>query len=327
MFISAGNTFRVSSVPTLERLFLRFQLEYRIPQGDCAMLRRDFLRRSARTLGAAFLTKSAITRAAHLDQPSLPQKFTAQDEVVLGHTGIRTSRLAIGTGTIGYAGGSNQTRLGTDPLTRLLLNGYHENGLRFFDSADAYGSHPYVAAAVKQLPRDKVTVLTKTDTRNPAGVRADLDRFRKELGVDYIDIVLIHFVTDPDWTTNYRGIMDVLSEAKQKGVIRAHGVSCHSIEALRAAAASPWVDIDLVRLNPIGSHMDADPATVISVIKQMRAQGKGIVGMKILGQGDLRDRTSEAIHYALGTGVLDAFTIGAESQKEQNNLIQHIAAA
>jgi aryl-alcohol dehydrogenase-like predicted oxidoreductase len=121
--------------------------------------------------------------------------------------------------------------------------------------------------------------------------------------------------------------MDVLSEAKQKGVIRAHGVSCHSIGALRAAAASPWVELDLVRLNPIGSNMDADPDTVIGVIKQMRTQGKAIVGMKILGQGDLRDKPSEAIRYALSTGVLDAFTIGAESQKEQNNLVQRIAAA
>jgi predicted aldo/keto reductase-like oxidoreductase len=121
--------------------------------------------------------------------------------------------------------------------------------------------------------------------------------------------------------------MDVLSKAKEKGVIRAHGVSCHTFPALRAAAASPWVEIDLVRLNPIGSHMDAEPETVISVVKQMRAQGKGIVGMKILGQGDLRDRPAEAVRYALGTGMLDAFTIGAESQKEQNNLVQLVAAA
>ncbi len=289
------------------------------------MLRRDFLRRSTRTAGAALLARSAIARAALFDPEPLPQKFHAQDEVVLGHTGIRTSRLAMGTGTVGYAGSSNQTR--NSPLTNLLLDGYHDNGLRFFDSADSYGSHPYVAEALKHIPRDKVTVLTKTDTRDAAGVRADLDRYRKELGVDYIDIVLIHCVTEGDWTTRYRGVMDVLSEAKQKGVIRAHGVSCHSLPALRAAAASPWVEIDLVRLNPIGSHMDADPSTVISVIRQMRAQGKGIVGMKILGQGDLRDKPSEAIRYALGTGVLDAFTIGAESQKEQNNLIQRVAAA
>jgi 1-deoxyxylulose-5-phosphate synthase len=291
------------------------------------MQRRDFLRASAQTLSAAFLTTNPIARAALVDPEPLPRKFTAQDEVILGHTGIRTSRLAMGTGTIGYGGASNQTRLGTSPLTQILLDGYHDNGLRFFDSADSYGSHPYVAAALKQLPRDKVTVLTKTDTRDPAGVRADLERFRRELGVEHIDIVLIHCVTEADWTTRYRGVMDVLSEAKEKGVIRAHGVSCHSIQALRAAAASPWVEVDLVRLNPIGSHMDAPPETVIGVIKQMRAQGKGIVGMKILGQGDLRDRPSEAIRYALGTGVLDAFTIGAESQREQNNLIQRIAAA
>jgi len=291
------------------------------------MLRREFLHTSARTLGAAFLSKNAIARAALVDPEPLPKKFTAQDEVVLGHTGIRTSRLAMGTGTIGYGGASNQTRLGNSPFTKLLLDGYHDNGLRFFDSADSYGSHPYVAAALKQIPRDKVTVLTKTDTRNPAGVRADLERFRRELGLEQIDIVLIHCVTEGDWTTRYRGVMDVLSEAKEKGVIRAHGVSCHTIQALRAAAASPWVEIDLVRLNPIGSHMDAAPDTVIGVIKEMRAQGKGIVGMKILGQGDLRDRPSEAIRYALGTGVLDAITIGAESQKEQNNLVQRVAAA
>jgi aryl-alcohol dehydrogenase-like predicted oxidoreductase len=291
------------------------------------MLRRDFLRRSARTLSAAFLARNPVARAALIEPNPLTQKFQAHDEVVLGHTGIHTSRLAMGTGTIGYGGASNQTRLGTSPLTRLLVDGYHENGLRFFDSADSYGSHPYVAAALKQIPRDKVTVLTKTDTRNPAGVRADLDRFRKELGVDYIDVVLIHCVTESDWTTRYRGVMDVLSEAKEKGTIRAHGVSCHSIGALRAAAASPWVEVDLVRLNPIGSHMDADPDTVISVIKQMRTQGKAIVGMKILGQGDLRNKPSEAIRYALSTGVLDAFTIGAESQKEQNDLIQRVAAA
>ena len=291
------------------------------------MQRRAFLRQAA-VAGAAWASaRFARAAAAPIELQPLPQRFTAHDEVTLGKTGIRTSRLAMGTGTIGSGGHSRQTRLGQNPAVTLALNGFHENGIRFFDTADSYGSHPLVAAALKQLPRDKVTVLTKTDTRDPAGVRADLDRFRRELGTDMIDIVLIHCTTEADWTTRYRGVMDVLSEAKEKGVIRAHGVSCHSIEALRAAAASPWVDIDLVRLNPIGSNMDADPTTVLKVIQQMRADGKGIVGMKILGQGDLRYRQQEAIHYALQTGVLDAFTIGAESQTEQNDLTRRIAMA
>ncbi len=291
------------------------------------MQRRDFLRRAAKGISAAVLARQ-VGYAAVPDQQPLPDKYKAHDEVVLGRTGIRTSRLAMGTGTLGYGGRSNQTQLGTDKVSRLLIDGYHENGLRFYDTADSYGSHPYVAAALKHVPRDKVTVMTKTDTRDPAGVRDDLDRFRRELGTDHIDIVLIHCVTEDDWTTRYRGVMDVLSEAKQKGVIRAHGVSCHSIGALRAAAAaSTWVDVDLVRLNPVGAHMDASADTVQGVVRQMRGQGTGIVGMKILGQGAMRDRPSEALHYALGSQVLDAFTIGAESQTEQDDLVHRIAAA
>ena len=121
--------------------------------------------------------------------------------------------------------------------------------------------------------------------------------------------------------------MDVLSEAKQKGTIRAHGCSCHSIDALRAAAKSPWVEIDLARINPVGAYMDADPPTVVSVLKEMKASGKAVIGMKILGQGDLRNRQDEAIKYALSLGVLDAFTIGAENKSEQEDLIRRIASA
>jgi 1-deoxyxylulose-5-phosphate synthase len=288
------------------------------------MRRREFLVRSASGLGAVWLSSTSILNA--LTEQVLPKKFAASDTVTLGSTGIKTSRLAMGTGTVGYDHHSHQTTLGVKGLSDLLLNGY-DRGLRFFDSADSYGSHPHVAEALKHVPRDKVTVLTKTWARDPDGVRSDLDRFRRELGVDYIDVCLMHCLTEADWTDRYRGVMDVLSDAKQKGIIRAHGCSCHSIEALRAAAKSPWVEVDLARVNPIGSHMDADPATVVSVLKEMKAAGKAVIGMKILGQGDLRNRQDEAIKYALSLGVLDAFTIGAESKAEQEDLIRRIAAA
>ena len=229
----------------------------------------------------------------------------------------------MGTGTVGVGHHSHQTSLGVKGLSELLQNGY-DHGLRFFDAADSYGSHPHVAEALKHVSRDKVTVLTKTWARDAATARADLDRFRKELGTDYIDICLMHCLTESDWTERYRGVMDVFSEAKQKGIIRAHGCSCHSIEALRAAAKSPWVEVDLARVNPIGSHMDADPATVVSVLREMRAAGKGVIGMKILGQGDMRNRQDEALKYALSLDVLDAFTIGAESKAEQEDLIRRI---
>src|SRR5215469_11490337 len=286
------------------------------------MNRRKFIAGAAAGLSTTYLAPHAI--AGVLDPAAPVGKAAAHDTVVLGKTGIRTSRLAMGTGTVGSGGSSNQTRSGG--LTRLLQTGY-DRGLTFFDTADSYGSHPEVAEAVSRLPREKVVIMTKCDSRDPKDAKADLDRYRRELKTDYIDILLIHCVTEGDWTERYRGVMDVFSEAKQKGIIRTHGVSCHSIEALRAAARSPWVEMDLVRLNPVGAHMDADPQTVIGVIKEMRAQGKGIIGMKILGQGAMRKRQDEAIRFALDTSVLDAFTIGAENDAEQSDLIRRVAAA
>ena len=313
------------------------------------MKRREFLRRGAYGAAGAALVGSAGLGAAGFAGaagepewrgfgasgfaermaalPKLDKKMEASDTVTLGKTGIRTSRLAMGTGTNGIGHHSRQTdQLGVAGLSALLQNGY-DNGLRFFDLADAYGSHPHAADALKHVPRDKVTVMTKSWSRDPAEMKADIDRFRKELGTEYLDIVLMHCLTDADWTQQYRGVMDVLSEAKEKGVIRAHGCSCHSIEALRAAAKSPWVDVDLVRMNPIGSHMDAEPETVAAVIREMRAAGKGIIGMKILGQGDMRNRQDDALKYALSMGLLDAFTIGAENKAEQMDLIARIGRA
>jgi aryl-alcohol dehydrogenase-like predicted oxidoreductase len=289
------------------------------------MKRREFFHRTACAAGAAWVHSSAFARHAFAIPP-LSCKFTAADTVTLGKTGIQTSRLAVGTGTVGVGHHSHQTALGIKGLSDLLLNGY-DRGLRFFDSADSYGSHPHVAEALKHVPRDKVTVLTKTWARDAASARADLDRFRRELGTDQIDICLMHCLTEGDWTERFKGVMDVLSEAKQKGIIRAHGCSCHSIEALRTATKSPWVEVHLVRMNPVGAYMDSDPDTVINVLREMRAAGKGIIGMKILGQGELRNRQDEALRYALSLNLLDAFTIGAESKAEQEDLIRRIAAA
>jgi predicted aldo/keto reductase-like oxidoreductase len=258
--------------------------------------------------------------------PPLPRKFAANETVTIGKTGIQTSLLAMGTGTVGSGHHSHQTALGVKGLSDLLLNGY-EHGLRFFDAADSYGSHPHVAETLKHVPRDKVTVLTQTWARDAATARADIERFRQELETEYIDICLMHCLTEGDWTEQYRGVMDVMEEARQKGTIRAHGCSCHSIEALRTATKSPWVQVHLVRINPIGAFMDSDPQTVVGVMREMKAAGKGIVGMKILGQGSMRDRQDEALKFALGLGLLDAFTIGAESRAEQEDLVQRIGIA
>jgi aryl-alcohol dehydrogenase-like predicted oxidoreductase len=241
--------------------------------------------------------------------------------------GVEVSRLAMGTGTNGVAGSSNQSRkLGLRGLADLLRTGY-DSGITFWDSADQYGTHVHVREALKGLPREKITLLTKTHASTANEMRADLDRFRRELGTDYLDIVLLHCMTDADWPVQKRGAMEVLAEAREKKLVRTHGVSCHTIEALRTAAAEPWVQVDLARINPAGAIMDADPNTVLGVLRQMKAAGKGVIGMKILGAGRLRDRAEESLQFVLAQNCVDAFTIGGEDRSELQDLLRKIPAS
>lgn len=284
------------------------------------MRRRDFIRCSAAAGGAALLRQFPH----HLFAAA---RKSAQDIITLGRTGIKVTRLAQGTGTVGYNKSSNQTRkLGVKGLAELLRAGV-DQGLNFWDCADSYGSHPHVAEALKSVSREKVVILTKSWADTEEQMRSDIERFRKELGTDYLDIVLLHCMMDASWPDKKKGPMAALTEAKRKGLVRAHGVSCHTLGALEAAAASDWVEVDLARLNPAGLHMDADPATVIPVLKQMKEKGKAVIGMKILGQGELRKKLDEALQYALSQDVLDCFTIGAESRDELEDLLKKIPAA
>jgi len=282
------------------------------------MKRRDFLIDLGITAGTLpFLPASELFS---LDQI----KKNAYDNITLGKTGVKASRLAMGTGTNGFRHRSNQTdELGVKGLSELLVAA-NDEGINFWDSADEYGSHPHLKEALRSVKRDKVTILTKTHARTAKEMKSDLDRFRKEIGTEYIDILLLHCLTDPDWPADRQGAMDELSRAREAGIIRAHGVSCHSLSALQAAADSDWVQVDLARINPAGIIMDADVQTVTSILQRMHKDGKAVIGMKILGNGRLRNRIDECLKYVLNLDYIDAFTIGQENQDQMRDLVKRI---
>ena len=283
------------------------------------MNRRDFL---TRTAGAAI----ALDKFSHHLFASTTQKH-ATDRVQLGPMKVELSRLAMGTGTNGSGGSSNQTKkLGLSGLADLFKAGY-DTGVTFWDSADQYGTHPHVKEALKSVPREKVTILSKTHASTEKEMRADLDRFRREIGTDYIDILLLHCMMDADWPDRKKGAMAVISEAREKGIVRTHGTSCHTLDALKTSARTPWVQVDLARINPAQVAMDADPQTVIGVLRQMKAAGKGVIGMKILGAGKLRNKVDESLQFALSLNCVDCFTIGSESRAEMLDLVKKIPAA
>lgn len=283
------------------------------------MNRRDFLAGAASGIGLL------SNFPHHLYATAKPKQ--ASDRILLGPKKVPVSRLAMGSGTNGVGGSSNQTRkLGLGGVADLFHAAY-DNGITFFESADQYGSHPHIKEALKRVPRDKVAILTKTHARSADQMKADLDRFRKELGTDYIDIVLLHCMMDGNWNQQRRGAMDYLVEAQSKGIVKTKGVSCHTLEALKTAAAEPWVEVDLARINPGNVAMDADKEVVLGVLKNMKAKGKGVIGMKILGAGRLRNKADECLQYVLAQNVVDCFTIGQESKQEHQDLLKKIPAA
>ena len=287
------------------------------------MKRREFLRRGGVAGGAAVLGAHGFPHHLY----AAAKEKAAQDVVTLGKTGIQVSRLFQGTGTNGVGKSSNQIRgLGFEGVVDLLRAGV-DQGVTTWDLADQYGTHPHAAGALKTVARDKVVIMTKTHASTEKAMWADLDRFRKEIGTDRLDIVLLHCMMSADWPKQKAGAMAVLSEAKAKGIIRAHGVSCHDFGALKAAAASDWVDVDLARLNPAGAIMDAPVEEVLPVLADMKRKGKGVIGMKILGAGRLRNRVDDALQYALASPVLDCFTIGAENRQQLEDLLTRIPKA
>jgi 1-deoxyxylulose-5-phosphate synthase len=280
------------------------------------MNRRNFLQTAYGTAGAAFLT--ALARPRWLSGATAQN---ANDVLYFGPDKIRVSRLAIGLGT---NAGNVQRELGLQGVADYLKFAF-DQGQFFWDTADAYKTHPHIKQALKSIPREKVTILTKTDVHTAAEMKAGLDRYRQELGTDYIDVVLLHGMRSPRWPDEFQGVMDVLSEAREKGVIRTHGASIHSLEALQLAAKTPWCRVQLQGINFAGVRMDStDRAVVEAALRQSKAAGKGVMGMKVLGEGRLRDRIDETLRYVLGLDCLDCFTVGAANRDELADLIRRI---
>ncbi|KPJ74737.1 MAG: hypothetical protein AMS19_14995 [Gemmatimonas sp. SG8_23] len=246
--------------------------------------------------------------------------------VRLGDSGLETTLLGIGTGFHGNYRSSALTRQDRTKALGVLQHAY-DVGIRFFDAADSYGTHGLMQEALETIPREDVTITSKIWTREggipePERPAADIvvDRFRKELNTDYIDLVQLHCMVAPNWTEIEQRQMDTLSNLKARGVIKAHGVSVHSWEAMKAAVKSPWVDVLHARINPYGIAMDKpEPQEGIALIHQLHDSGKGVIGMKLVGGGDYPqndEKIDTALRFVLGLGSVDMIIVGFEHTEQ-----------
>ena len=296
---------------------------------NTSQTRRQFLKQSAFAAGALALASDNLLGAA------TAPKRTATDLVPLGNTGLKISRLAMGTGS---NNGHIQAALGREGFTKLVHYAY-DHGIRAFDCAETYATFTWLADAIKGLPRENIFLQSKID-HPPADVLAAVDRHRKIFNTDYVDSMLVHCMTEPDWTTPWQAALDGFDQAKAKQMIRAKGVTCHSVPALRTAVESDWTEVHQVRVNPQGRRMDGmerpwaynednavDP--VLAELKRMRAKGRGVIGMKIIGDGTFVDpaEREQSIRFAMSRPELDAVVIGFKNTGEIDEAIKRMNAA
>jgi len=290
--------------------------------------RRQFLQTSA--AGLAGLAGLAGMSSGFRNFGPAPADVVI-DKVRLGNTGLMVPRVALGTGSGGWKNESNQTRLGMKKFVELAQHAY-DKGIKFYDTADMYGSHEYVREALKVIPRDKVTILTKVMVYDQEGwykvepFQTSLDRFRKEVGTEYFDIFLLHCMMNGQWSTEYKHFMDSLSKAKEKGIVRTVGISCHNMEAMMEAAKNPWVDVLLARINHQGPKMDGTPDQVMKVLETAHKNGKGVIGMKVFGMGDLiqDDQREKSLNYVIRSKNVDCMTLGLESKEQIDDAVSRV---
>jgi predicted aldo/keto reductase-like oxidoreductase len=290
--------------------------------------RREFLARTAAVAGTALLSPRLLAAA------DTPPARSAVDQVPLGNTGLKVSRLGFGTGS---NSGNVQKALGQQTFNDLIRYAF-ERGITYFDCAQGYATFEWIAGATKGLPREKLFLQSKIPGQ-PEDVLKAIDRHRLAFNTDYVDSMLIHCMIKDGWTDPWKRVMDGFNEAKDKGWIRARGVSCHSLPALRTSAASDWPEVHLVRVNPQAHCVDGpeedwnkpghDIAPVVQQLQTMHAKGRGVIGMKLIGNGDFvkaEDR-EKAARFAMSRPEISAVVIGFKSRPEIDEAIQRIDRA
>lgn len=292
------------------------------------LTRRQFVSTITAGAGTVIIGNAALASSSSGNAISSP----AMKIITLGKSGLKTTLLGMGTGFSGYNRSSNITRAG---VAESVIRNAYEKGVRFFDCADSYGTHTYTASALKGFSRESYTLGTKIwvsqgGVPEPERPGADVlvERFRKELNTDYLDLVQIHCMTDSGWPDKEKKQMDILENLKAKKVIRAHGVSVHSLEAMQACIGNPWVDVVHVRINSFGESMDkSDPSLVTPVIEKLHKEGKGIIGMKLIGAGKFKndpEKIDESLKYVLDLGTVDLIIVGFEKPEQIDDYIARV---
>jgi predicted aldo/keto reductase-like oxidoreductase len=282
--------------------------------------------------------KSGVAAAALLGAGSLPLKATretATDWVTLGKSGVKVTRLAFGTGTLG---GQVQRELGQDQFTRLVRYAY-DRGIRFFETAESYGEmHKMLGVALAGIPRDSYRLMSKVTTHEGVDPQQKIDELRRLANTEYFDVMLLHWQHTATWPTDSNRWQDGILEAQARHAVVGHGASVHGLPALRQCPENQWLQIAMIRMNQKGVKMDAEDymtpglgnvAEVVTHVKQVRQKGMGVISMKLVGEGAFttRDDRQASMRYAFRNAGVNCVTVGYKNTAEIDEAIENVNLA
>jgi 1-deoxyxylulose-5-phosphate synthase len=289
--------------------------------------RRNFIKTTV-AVGAVAATAPTLHSAKAAKQ-------TATDKVTLGRSGVTVTRLAFGTGTDnGYV----QASLGQKEFNRLIAYAY-DHGIRFFETAEAYMTPAMLGEALKPYPRESYVLMSKVTT-NDGDPHQRFDNMLSTMQTPYFDIMLLHWQHTANWVSTTRPWQDGIEAFQSQKKILSRGASCHGLPALRQVPGNQWLQLSLMRMNHNGTRMDGpsymdgnNPANrdeVVAHAQQIRKEGMGLIGMKLIGGGQFdnsHENRAAAMRFAFQTGGVQAVTVGFKNTQEIDEAISNLNLA
>ncbi|QIB69438.1 4Fe-4S dicluster domain-containing protein [Aminipila butyrica] len=245
------------------------------------------------------------------------------EKKVLGNTGLAVTPVGFGVLTMG------KTQL-DKPLYEgaALLRYALEQGLNFLDTAQYYETYPYIREALKGTNYEPI-ISSKCLDPSYSQMKAAVEEARSELNRDVIDIFLLHEVRSQEDWQNRSGAWSYLQEAREKGLVKAIGVSTHHVDVAWQAAQEQELNVlfPLINFRSLGIRKGNQPGTkeeMAAAIEKNAAEGKGVFTMKVFGGGNLTGHYLEALDYVRSLAGISSMMIGFGQNQEVDRILEYL---
>ncbi|NQU84715.1 MAG: aldo/keto reductase, partial [Mariniphaga sp.] len=236
--------------------------------------RRDFIKGSIGT-GIALSSVNLLTGCTGCDAKGLPTS-------ILGRTGVRIPRMAIGLG-------SRFCTIDKEEEALEMLSYALDNGLYYWDTAHIYENTTNGAISEERIGkivkdrRDEIFLSTKVTSRDPNEAMRQIEGSLKRLQTDRLDMLKIHDIQSAEdiATISSNGnLIEIVSRLKEEGVVRFIGFSGHgNAESMTTMVERGDFDSMLIALNHWNMESDPQKRQQLAIPKAL-GNGMGVMVMK-----------------------------------------------